>query len=133
AIALFYGGTNAILLALQVTAVPRLLVTRSLPTTAAIHPLFALGWYAMFAIAPGFVMIAGTRTADQVLRLATSRTSQEIELSPLPPGPRARWKVLLRGGVWSAGATLAALVLLVIGPRAVAHPRELALVAMAVA
>ena len=34
AFSLFYGGTNAILLLLQVTAVPRLLVTRSLPTTA---------------------------------------------------------------------------------------------------
>ena len=47
-----------------------------------------------FAIAPGFVAIAGTRTADQVLRLATSRTSQELELSAVPPAPRARWKVL---------------------------------------
>ena len=53
AVALFYGGTNAILFLLQVAAVPRLLVTRSLPTTAAIHPMLALAWYAVFAVAPG--------------------------------------------------------------------------------
>ncbi|MBA3458016.1 MAG: cyclic nucleotide-binding domain-containing protein, partial [Deltaproteobacteria bacterium] len=61
------------------------------------------------------------------------RTSQEIELSAFPPGPRARWKVLLRGGVWPAGAALGALVLLWIGPSAVRNPRWLALGAMAVA
>lgn len=128
ALSLFYGGTNAILLLLQVTAVPRILVTRSVPTTAGIHPLVALGWYAVFAIAPGFVAIAGTRTADQVLRLATSRTSQEIELSPLPPGPRARWKVLLRGAIWPVGAALAALGALAVGPATLAqHPARLAL------
>ena len=133
AVSLFYGGTNAILFTLQVAAVPRILVTRSLPTTAAIHPIMALAWYGLFAIAPGFVTLAGTRTSDQVLRLATSRTSQEIELSAFPPGPRARWKVLLRGGMWPAGAALGALVLLVIGPTAVAHPRALALAGMGVA
>ncbi len=133
AVALFYGGTNAILFTLQVAAVPRILVTRSLPTTAAIHPIFALLWYGIFIIAPGFVMLAATRTSDQVLRLATSRTSQEIELSAFPPGPRARWKVLLRGGVWPAGAALGAFILLMIGPTAVAHPRQLALGAMGVA
>src|SRR5262249_43437817 len=77
AISLFYGGTNAILLLLQATAVPRLLVTRSVPTTAAIHPVVVIGWYLGFAVAPTFVAVAGTRTSDQVLRLATSRTSQE--------------------------------------------------------
>ena len=39
-----------------------------------------------------------------MLRFATSRTSQELELSALPPAPRGRWKVLLRGAVWPAGA-----------------------------
>lgn len=133
AISLFYGGTNGILFLLQVAAVPRILVTRSLPTTAAIHPMMAIGWYLVFATTPGFLTIAGTRTADQVLRLATSRTSQELQLSPLPPGPRARWKVLLRGVVWPAGATLAALALLVIGPVAITHPRELAGIAIGIA
>jgi hypothetical protein len=133
ALSLFYGGTNAILLVLQATAVPRLLVTRSVPTTAAIHPLVVIGWYLGFAIAPTFVAVAGTRTADQVLRLATSRTSQEIELSPLPPGARARWKVLLRGAVWPAGAAAAALVLLAIGPRAIASPTTLAATTIAIA
>ncbi|MDB4963920.1 MAG: cAMP protein kinase regulatory chain [Myxococcales bacterium] len=133
AVTLFYGGTNAILFLLQVLAVPRILVTRSLPTTAAIHPVMALAWYLVFAAVPGFVTLAGTRTSDQVLRLATSRTSQEIELSAFPPGPRARWKVLLRGGIWPLGAALGAIVLLVIGPKAIAHPRVLALAAMGVA
>ncbi|MEO7092076.1 MAG: hypothetical protein ABI175_02420, partial [Polyangiales bacterium] len=133
AVALFYGGTNGVLFLLQVLAVPRLLVTRSLPTTAGIHPLFAIAWYAIFATAPSFVLIAGTRTSDQVLRLATSRTSQEIELSAFPPGPRARWKVLLRGAMWPLGAAGAALVLLLVGPVAVAHPSRLAAVGMGVA
>ena len=97
ALALFYGGTNAILFVLQITAVPRILVTRSLPFTAAIHPALVIVSYLGFAASPGFFAIAGTRTTDQVLRLATSRTSQELALSALPPGPRARWKVLLRG------------------------------------
>ena len=133
ALLLFYGGTNAILLLLQATAVPRLLVTRSLPTTASIHPTLVLLWYAAFAMIPGFVAIAGTRTSDQVLRLATSRTAQEVSLSAFPPGPRARWKVLLRGALWPAGAALAALGLLVIGPAAIGHPARLAAAAMAVA
>ncbi|MFN0248364.1 MAG: cyclic nucleotide-binding domain-containing protein [Kofleriaceae bacterium] len=133
AITLFYGGTNAILFVLQVSAVPRILVTRSLPTTAAIHPVLAIAWYALFVAAPGFIIIAGTRTTDQILRLATSRTSQEIELSAFPPGPRARWKVLLRGGMWPLGAALAALVLLLVGPVAIAHPNQLAAAAVGIA
>ncbi len=133
AIALFYGGTNGLLFLLQVLAVPRLLVTRSLPTAAGIHPVMAVAWYIVFATTPGFIAIAGTRTSDQVLRLATSRTSQEIELSAFPPGPRARWKVLLRGAIWPLGAAVAAGVLLAIGPTAVAHPTRLAAAAVGVA
>ncbi len=134
ALSLFYGGTNAILLLLQITAIPRLLVTRSLPFTAAIHPALVIVSYAGFAVAPGFVGIAGTRTADQVLRLATSRTSQELALSALPPVQRARWKVLLRGLVWPAGAAVvAASVLLAIGPRALREPAILAIAAIAIA
>ncbi|HEX4451610.1 MAG TPA: cyclic nucleotide-binding domain-containing protein [Kofleriaceae bacterium] len=130
-LALFYGGTNAVLLVLQLAAIPRLLVTRSLPFTAAIHPLLVIGSYAGFAASPSFVTIAGTRTADQVFRLATSRTSQELALSALPPAPRARWKVLLRGLVWPAGAALAAAVLLALGPHA--PPVDIALAAIAFA
>jgi hypothetical protein len=115
ALLLFYGGTNAFLLVLQATAVPRLLVTRSLPTTAGIHPTLVILWYLVYLAIPGLVTIAGTRTADQVFRLATSRTAQEVSLSAFPPGPRARWKVLLRGALWPAGAALAAFVLLVVG------------------
>ena len=133
AIALFYGATNGVLFLLQIAAVPRILVTRSLPTTAAIHPVMAIAWYTVFATAPTFIAIAGTRTADQVLRAATSRTSQEIELSAFPPVPRGRWKVLLRGGLFPLGSALAALVLLQIGPAAVAHPTRLAAAAVGVA
>lgn len=133
ALALFYGGTNAILFVLQAAAAPRLLLTRSLTFTAAIHPLLVIASYAWFIASPRFVSIAGTRTCDQVLRLATSRPAQELALSALPPGPRARWKVLLRGAVWPAGAAAAALVLLVLGPAALARPVALALAATAVA
>ncbi|MDB4957767.1 MAG: uncharacterized protein JWO36_5336 [Myxococcales bacterium] len=133
ALSLFYGGTNAILFVLQTAAVPLLLVTRSLTFTAAIHPLMLILSYLGFAASPGFIGIAGTRTADQVLRLATSRTSQEVSLSALPPGPRARWKVLLRGAVWPAGAAAAALVLLALGPEALRDPVRLAMAAIAIA
>jgi hypothetical protein len=133
AIALFLAGTNAILLALQVAAIPRLLVTRSLPFTATIHPaVVGVGYSAIAAIA-GFVPIAATRTADQVLRAATSRTSQELALSALAPGPRARWKVLLRGVAWPAGAGVTALGLLALGSSAVADTAALAGVAIAIA
>lgn len=133
AIALFYGGTNGVLFLLQVAAVPRILVTRSLPTTAAIHPVLAIAWYVVFATAPTFVAIAGTRTADQVLRAATSRAGQEIQLSAFPPVPRGRWKVLLRGGLFPLGAAIAAFVLMQVGPGIVAHPTRLAAAAVGVA
>ena len=133
ALALFYGGTNAILFVLQITAVPRILVTRSLPFTAAIHPALVILSYLGFAASPGFVGIAGTRTADQVLRLATSRTSQELALSALPPGPRARWKVLLRGLIYPASAAATAYVLLLLGPAILREPAKVAGVAIAVA
>jgi hypothetical protein len=130
ALALFYGATNFVLLLLQATAVPRLLVTRSAPFTNTIHPVVVIAAYLGFAAAPGFVAIAATRTGDQVLRAATSRTSQELALSALPPGPRARWKVLLRGVLAPAGAGLAGLALLAVGPTA---PAALAMAAIVVA
>ena len=133
ALALFYGGTNAILFLLQILAVPRILVTRSLPFTAAIHPALVILSYLGFAASPGFLGIAGTRTTDQVFRLATSRTSQELALSALPPGPRARWKVLLRGLVYPAGVVASAFVLFAIGPAIRREPARVALVAIAVA
>ncbi len=68
-----------------------------------------------------------------MLRAAAARPAQELQLSALPPGPRARWKVLLRGVAWPAGAAAAALILLVVGPTAVAHPAWLAAAAIAVA
>ena len=133
ALALFYGGTNAILFVLQITAVPRILVTRSLPFTAAIHPALVIVSYLGFAASPGFFAIAGTRTTDQVLRLATSRTSQELAMSALPPGPRARWKVLLRGLIYPAGAATAAYVLFLLGPAVLRSPTHVAGVAIVIA
>lgn len=133
ALALFYGGTNAILFVLQITAVPRILVTRSLPFTAAIHPALVIVSYLGFAASPGFFAIAGTRTTDQVLRLATSRTSQELAMSALPPGPRARWKVLLRGLIYPAGAATAAYVLFLLGPAILRSPTHVAGVAIVIA
>lgn len=134
AVSVFYGGTNLVLLVLQATAVPRILVTRSVPTTLSIHPLLVMIGYAAFAIAPSFLGLAVTRTSDQVFRLATSRTAQEICLSAFPPQPRARWKVLLRGAVWPAAAAVAAVVLLLVGPqRLLHHPLHLAAIGIAVA
>jgi Cyclic nucleotide-binding domain len=133
ALALFYGGTNAILFLLQITAVPRILVTRSLPFTAAIHPALVIVSYLGFVASPGFFAIAGTRTTDQVLRLATSRTSQELAMSALPPGPRARWKVLLRGLIYPAGAATAAYVLFLLGPVVLRTPVTVAAIAIGVA
>ena len=133
ALALFYGGTNAILFVLQVSAVPRMLVTRNTRFTAAIHPLVVILSYLGFAVAPGFVAIAGTRTADQVLRLATSRTSQELELSAIPPAPRTRWKVLLRGLIYPAAAAATALVLFLIGPKLLHESTRVAAAAIAIA
>lgn len=133
ALALFYGGTNALLFVLQSAAVPHILVTRAMTFTAAVHPVVVVLSYAGFAAAPSFIGIAGTRTADQVLRFATSRTSQELELSALPPAPRGRWKVLLRGAIGPAGMAIAALALLAIGPAAVRSASTLALVAIGIA
>ncbi len=133
ALSLFYGGTNAVLLLLQIAAVPRILVTRSIPFTAAIHPVLVMLGYVVFAIAPTFVNLAGTRTTDQVLRLATTRTSQELELSAVPPLPRARWKVLLRGVLYPLGAGSAAILLYLLGPAVVEKPTALAGAAIGVA
>ena len=122
AISLFYGGTHLLLLVLQVAVVPQLLTSRRLPVTLSIHPLLSgLGALAL-AAAPGFVAIAAVRTGDWVLRAATSRTGQEISLSALPPVPRARWKVLLRGAATPLGAAAAGGVLAVLGARALASP-----------
>ncbi|MEP6864705.1 MAG: cyclic nucleotide-binding domain-containing protein [Deltaproteobacteria bacterium] len=133
ALALFYGGTNAILFVLQISAVPRMLVTRNMRFTAAIHPLVVILSYLGFAVAPGFVAIAGTRTADQVLRLATSRTSQELELSAVPAAPRTRWKVLLRGLIYPAAAAATAYVLFLIGPALLHESTRVATAAIAIA
>src|SRR5690606_13572284 len=78
ALAVFYGAANAILLVIQTTAVPRLLVTRAMTFTTAIHPALVLVAYVGFAAAPGFFAIAAARMADQVLRFATSRPAQEL-------------------------------------------------------
>ncbi|MEQ1766805.1 MAG: hypothetical protein ABL859_05190, partial [Methylotenera sp.] len=67
-----------------------------------------------------------------MLRLATSRTAQEVSLSAFPPGPRARWKVLLRGALWPAGAASTALAILLLGPSAVEHPTRLAVLTILV-
>ena len=133
AVSLFYGGTNGILLLLQLAAVPRLLVTRSLPFTMTIHPAFVIATYAVFGALPSFLTIAGMRTGDQVLHLATSRTTQELALSALPPIARARWKVLLRGAFAPVGIGLAGVGLLLAGPAAIQDRTALAVVAIAVA
>ncbi len=123
AISLFLGCTNAFLLLLQLTVVPRLLVTQNLPFTASTHPvLIGLGLGGLVA-APGFPLLASVRTGETVLRAATSRTAQEIALSALPPVPRARWKVLLRGAATPLGAALGGGALVLLGKAALTEPR----------
>ena len=78
AIALFYGATHLGLLILQVTIVPRLLTSRALPVTMSIHPVLSGLGAAVLATVTGFAGIAAVRSADFVLRAATSRTGQEI-------------------------------------------------------
>ena len=124
AISLFYGGTNAVLFLLQVAIVPRLLVTRRLPVTLSTHPAAVLLAIAGLIAAPGFAALAIARTVDQVLRAATSRTGQEVSLSALPPDPRGRWKVLLRGAATPVGAAAMGAVL-VAADRAGASPATL--------
>ncbi|HUQ02014.1 MAG TPA: cyclic nucleotide-binding domain-containing protein [Kofleriaceae bacterium] len=114
AVSLFYGGTHLLLLLLQTTIVPRLLTSRALPVTVSIHPVLSALGAGVLAVVPGFAGIAIVRTGDWVLRAATSRTGQEISLSSLPPVPRARWKVLLRGAATPAGAAMAGAVLYVV-------------------
>jgi hypothetical protein len=117
AVSLFYGGTHLLLLLLQTTIVPRLLTSRALPVTVSIHPVLSALGMGVLAVVPGFAGIAIVRTGDWVLRAATSRTGQEIALSSLPPVPRARWKVLLRGAATPLGAAIAGGVLYVVVAR----------------
>jgi len=122
AVSLFHGGTHAIQLVLQALVIPRLLTSQRLPVTVSIHPaLTALGAVVLVAT-PGFAALATLRTGEKVLRSATSRTGQEVSLSALPPLPRARWKILLRGLFTPIGAAVAALVLVGFGPGVLARP-----------
>ncbi len=128
AISLFYGGTHLLLLLLQTTIVPRLLTSRALPVTVSIHPVISILGAGLLAAVPGFGAIAVVRTGDWVLRAATSRTGQEISLSALPPVPRARWKVLLRGAATPVGAALAGGVLYLVSAQVLKAPTEFAAV-----
>jgi hypothetical protein len=112
-IGLFYGLSNAFLFVLQLGIVPRLLVTRRLPVTLSTHPLALAAATIGVVVMPGFTTLAAARVTDHVLRAATSRTGQEVSLSALPPVPRARWKVLLRGAATPLGTAAmgAALIL----------------------
>jgi hypothetical protein len=132
AISLFLGGTNLLLLLLQATVVPRLLVTQNLPFTASVHPVVIGLGVAGLAAAPGFALLATVRTAENVLRAATSRTGQEIALSALPPVPRARWKVLLRGAATPVGAAIGGGALVLAGSAALTRPELVAGAALVV-
>lgn len=122
AVSLFHGGTHAIQLVLQVLVIPRLLTSQRQPVTVAIHPILtALGTLAL-VVAPGLAALAALRTGEKVLRSATARTGQEVSLSALPPRPRARWKVLLRGLFAPLGAAAGALILVGIGTDVLFHP-----------
>ncbi len=131
-IATFYGATSAGLLVLQILAVPRILVTRSMPFTASVHPAALLGGVGALLTWPGFALLAGVRTADGVLRAATSRTTQELSLGLLGPADRPRWKLLLRGVVTPLGGALAGTALIAL-PALRMTPRALLGVELGVA
>jgi hypothetical protein len=118
AVSLFYGGSHLLLLLLQTTMVPRLLTSRALPVTMSIHPMVTTLGAGVLAALPGFGSIAVVRSGEWVLRAATSRTGQELSLSALPPVPRARWKVLLRGAATPLGAALCGGVLYMVSSQA---------------
>ncbi|MBP6836090.1 MAG: cyclic nucleotide-binding domain-containing protein [Kofleriaceae bacterium] len=115
ALALFYGVSSSVLLVAQALLVPRLLVSARLPLTVSLHPLGLLVALAGAIAAPGLAAVIGVRALDSLLRAATSRTGQEVSLSALPPAPRARWKVLLRGAATPVGTAAAGALLLAAG------------------
>lgn len=131
AVSLFHGGTHAIQLVLQVLIIPRLLTSQRLPVTVSIHPVLTALGAAAIGLVPGFGSLAALRTGEKVLRSATSRTGQEVSLSALPPGPRARWKVLLRGLATPIGAALAGGLLVAAGPGVIARPVRFAIALVA--
>lgn len=114
--ALFYGGTNAVLLVLQLAVASRVLASQSLRVSLAVQPaLLVLGGVA-WALVPTVVMAAVARGAESTLKFGLSRPAQEIALSPLRDAARRRWKVLLRGVFAQGGAVAGGLALIALAP-----------------
>lgn len=114
--ALFYGGTNAVLLLLQLTVASRVLAAQSLRVSLAVQPaLLVLGGIA-WALAPTVILAGITRGAESTLKFGLSRPAQEIALSPLRDSARRRWKVLLRGVFSQGGAVVGGLALIGLAP-----------------
>lgn len=115
-LALFYGGSNAALLLMQLVASSRLLSTRSLRFSLAMEPVAIAGISVAWAMAPALVLGTVARGLESLLKFGVARPAQEVALTPMPEVDRKRWKVLLRGAFNQGGAAAAGVALIVAAP-----------------
>ncbi len=113
---MFYGISNAILLALQVLASSRLLATRSLRFSLALEPALLLLSAMAWAFFPTLALAAIARGTESVMKFGIARPAQEVALTPLTDVERKRWKVLLRGVYNQGGGAAAGLLLVAVAP-----------------
>lgn len=113
---MFYGVSNAALLALQVLASSRLLATRSLRFSLALEPALLLCASVVWALFPTLAFATLARGTESVLKFGIARPAQEVALTPLTDVERKRWKVLLRGVYNQGGGAAAGLLLVVVAP-----------------
>src|SRR5690606_17269997 len=130
---LFYGGTNAAILLIQLAASSRVLATRALRRTLAIEPVAMLAAAGLWALWPVVLNATLARGGEAALKFAIARPAQEIAVTPLSSAARQRWKVLLRGGFQQAGSLGAGLLLLALGPVLAANPAAVPGIAAALA
>jgi len=114
--ALFYGGANVLLLALQLVFASRLLASKSLRVSLSLEPaglvVAALAW----TLVPVLALAAATRGVEMILKFGLARPAQEVALSPLSTAERQRWKVLLRGVFSQGGSATGGLLLIAAAP-----------------
>jgi hypothetical protein len=112
----FYGVSNAVLLALQVLASSRLLATRSLRFSLALEPVLLLLASVAWTLFPTLALAAIARGSESVMKFGVARPAQEVALTPLTEVERKRWKVLLRGVYNQGGGAAAGLLLIAVAP-----------------
>jgi len=110
--ALFYGGANVLLLALQLVFASRLLASKSLRVSLSLEPVSLFVVAIAWTLFPMLALAALGRGLEMILKFGLARPAQEVALSPLREAERQRWKVLLRG-VFSQGGSAAGGLLLI--------------------